>query len=173
VHWSVAETEMATIDHAAGILTVLPNAKGRLHLRGTVTGSARPVEGEIIVIGEDVAPLLGAWKEEASLDCLTHLWITPSVPIVLFKLRAEGGFEMASTWHDFQSDYYGKFTYNRETARMTLEVTEGKYPPLEARKQGTARIERGALVLDGIWLGSTRFAGEPVACGHRFVRLHP
>jgi hypothetical protein len=170
VRWSVVEADMATVDGAAGILTVLPGAKGRIHLRGAVAASGTTVEAEIIVVGDAVAPIAGHWKEQARLDCGTRAWVPPERPIVHLELRAEGELVMTWTWQDFVSDYVAKYSYNPETARMRVEVTGGKYPPADPRMDGTARIERGALVLEGIWLASTRYAGEPRACGHRFVR---
>jgi hypothetical protein len=170
VRWTVTEADMATVDQAAGILTVLPGAKGRLHLHGTVSGSASPVEAELIVIGEDVAPIVGYWKEESRLDCETRRWVPPQRPIVQLELRAEGALAMTWTWQDFVGDYSARYSWNRETTRMSLQVLGGKYPPVDARKEGTARIERGALIFEGIWLGGTRYAGEVPVCGHRFVR---
>jgi hypothetical protein len=38
------------------------------------------------------------------------------------------------------------------------------------RTSGTARIEKGALILEGIWLGSPKGSVDLPACGYRFVR---
>jgi hypothetical protein len=170
VKWSVAERDMGTVDEAAGVLRVLPGAKGKLHLRGEVTGSAAPLEEELLVIGEDVAPIVGYWREEARLDCGTRKWLTPERPIVLLDVRAAGTLSMTWTAADFYRDYEADFRWNPDTKRLTLRVTDGKYAPADARKEGTARIERKDLILEEIWLGGTRYAGEVPACGHRFVR---
>lgn len=168
VTWSVAERDMVTVDQ--GMLTVLPGAKGTLHIRGTVAGSDEPVEAKLAVIGKDVAPLAGFWKEQARRDCWTGSWRIPQHPIKELQFRAAG--EMLVTWNpwEFYHDYVATFSWDPATTRMTFQITDGNHKPSDVRTSGTARIEKGALVLEGLWLGSPKDAVDMPGCGQRFVR---
>jgi hypothetical protein len=170
VTWSIAERDMATVDPAGGMLTVLPGAKGTLHVRGTVARSADPVEAELFVIPKDVAPLAGYWKEQARLDCVTGTWRVPKHPIELLHFSAVR--EVVVTWIAWEAyrDYSASFSWDPATTRMTLHLTGGTYQPSDVRTSGTARLEKGALILEGIYLGSPKHVVELPACGHRFVR---
>lgn len=170
VTWSVDEAGMATIDAAQQTLTVQPGAKGTLHLRARVSGAGTVVAGELVIISRELAPLVGIWKEEARLDCKTRTWVTPPQPIRELHLRAEG--KLLVTWTPFEVyyDYEAAFTWDPASGKMALQVKRVNYQPPDLRPTGTARIEKGALLFEGIWLGSARGQTETPACAHRFVR---
>jgi hypothetical protein len=170
VNWSVDEAGMATIDAAQQTLTVLPGAKGTLHVRARVIGTATVVAGELVIIPKELAPLVGLWKEEARLDCRTRKWVTPPQPIRELHVRAEG--KLLVTWTPFEVyyDYAAAFTWDPASGKMALAVDGVNYRPPDVHATGTARIEKGALLFEGIWLGSAKGQTETPACAHRFVR---
>jgi hypothetical protein len=170
VTWSVDEPATATIDPGQHSLTVLPGATGVVHVHARVRASGAVVSGELVVIPKELAPLIGVWKEEARLDCTRRTWVTPPKPIRELHVRAER--KVLVTWTPFEVyyDYSAAFTWDPGTGKMSLQVEKVNYAPPDVRTSGAARIDKGALLLEGIWLGSARGDKETPACAHRFVR---
>ena len=118
-------------------------------------------------------PILGTWHEDMRLNCDTNEWFVPVDSETLIgevRLRNDGIFDV--TWHPFETyvDYAGDFSYDDKLDTLILQARSVNYLPNDFDGDGTASIDdSGRLVLEGIYLGTSRFGGDgQLACGHVF-----
>lgn len=118
------------------------------------------------------SPIQGIWSETEWLDCFECALTEPDKEVRELIFHDDGRFWV--TWFPFETyvDYWGDYTWDEKTGELQLEIDGGNDVPGRFIGEGTATITpSGALVLDGIWLGSGQ-AGENV-CGHRFEFISP
>jgi hypothetical protein len=168
--WSAGPPDVATIDAATGHLVVAKTAAGKTIQVTAVLDGGHTVATDLHVIAAGDRALVGIWREDARQACGKSAWIAPPDPIRELRFRASGDFGV--TWLPFETyvDYWGTYRFDPSNGRLDLTSTGGNYQPKDVVLSGTVTIEKDALVLRGIWLGSKRDATEQKACAVRFVR---
>jgi hypothetical protein len=117
------------------------------------------------------SPVVGRWREIARIPCDGDPEYVPDDPILEFIVSAAGSFSL--TWVPFETyhDFRGNYRLDPDNALIHLSNLDGNYVPVDLDPRGrfVGTRPRTTLLLEGMWLGSSRDAvGQPPACGHRF-----
>lgn len=174
VRFSVDPQSWATVDPATGVVTVAADAPGGIAFRvyADVEHGRRIVSADVYVDTLASNPLRGGWRQVAEIACGTGVETPVARPIAEFIMRGNHGFEV--TWVPFEiyHDYWGLYTFDTASKRVTYGVLSGNYVPPGVRGEGTYEITDNGdgtrtLRLKNIWLGSQDRAQTP-ACGMVF-----
>jgi hypothetical protein len=171
--WSIDPVEGVTLDPQSGMLEVAADTP-----HGTsYTVTARLKEAErmltktLLVYNPEDNPLVGTWSEAAQLPCGGGAETIPENLLRELVFRADG--TMSATWDPFEvyKDYWGRFSYDRQSGTLEISDVEGNYIPADLDPSGSFEIdEKGDLVLKDMWLGSYQWdEGATPGCGHRIM----
>ena len=164
--WSVAPGAPARID-ARGRLTVRANAAVGAQFQGRAVVGRDTARQMVSVIDPRPNPLAGRWGEvEGSAACTVQGGAADPVRELVF--RRNGEFTVTFTPFETYNDYWGHYTFDRQTGALKLTVEHGNKSPDALDLEGTARVVDGKLVLDGMWLGQPNGA-EPRTCRYTFA----
>ena len=120
------------------------------------------------------SPVVGYWRETARIPCDGSPEYVPVDPIREFFVWAAGSFRL--TWEPFETyhDFHGSYRLDLDNALIHITEIDGNYLPVDLDPRGRFGGTNNTLVLEGMWLGSSRNAvGQPPACGHRFEPTAP
>lgn len=167
VRWSVDSG--AAID-SDGRLTIARDARpgsmvGVLARVGTLSAVQ-----EVHVVDPAPNPLAATWSQDTAPVCTSGY--RPEDAIVRELIFRRGGtFSVTSMPFESYRDYWGTYTYDALTARLTLVVEDGNRRPIFRTTQLAARIVDGALHLDGTTLAGGFHPSTVSGCRSVFKRL--
>ena len=157
--WSIEGPAELSEDRRS--LTIRPDAPpgSEIVLRYNVKGE--PVVARLRVVARDALVLTGTWGQTAVEGCDGH----EPVRELLF-----GPDRFSVTFTPFESykDYWGSYSFDPHTGALRLSVEGGNNVPPGLDLEGTARIEDGHLVLEGMFLGDREGRAAQGGCRYRF-----
>ena len=157
--WSIEGAAELSADRRT--LTIHPDAPpgSEIVLRFSVRGE--PVAARLRVVARDAVVLTGTWGQTAAAGCET---LEPVRELQFGPDR----FSVTFTPFESYKDYWGTYSFDPQTGALQLTVAGGNFTPGGLDLEGTARIEDGHLVLEGMYLGN-RMGGPPEGgCRYRF-----
>ena len=181
VTWKVEpEGKGATIS-STGLLSI--DAKTPPRSRFVVAadieqGRAQRQIGVIVYTAED-QPLVGFWREKSRTDCDPQMGTVIAQGIQELVFTAKGSFSV--TWVPFEvyKDYWGNYTADRSTQKLSLQIENGNYVPKTFRGSGKFKLtDRNTLELSGIYFGARRTSDRDTTaeadsrCRYTFSRIH-
>lgn len=193
VTWTV-KTEgpvpRATIDQA-GVLTVQKEASpgSILRISADLNHGERVISLPVFVYRPGLDPLLDVrdWHQTAEIPCdgSADRPVVGGIDELLFDVS--GNYSV--TWRPFESykDYWGPYTINVKTRKVTFRVSRGNYVPKDIHGRGTFKVGRLGppvrqadgthtqsvqLRLNGIYLGTFGRPTRHMPCGMVFVGLN-
>jgi len=157
--WSIeGPAELSQDRHS---LTISPDAPpgAEIILRYNVKGE--PVMARLRVVARDAVVLTGTWSQSAAegcdgLDPVRELEFGPD------------RFSVTFTPFESYKDYWGTYRFDPATGALRLTVESGNNVPAGLDLEGTARVEDGHLVLDGMFLGDRNGSPREGGCRYRF-----
>jgi hypothetical protein len=157
--WSV--TGPATLSADRTSLTIAPDAPVGALVTVAFSHEGKPVRAQFKVIGKDELVLTGRYSQRAVEGC--------DIPDPVRELEFFPGDRFAVTFQPFETyrDYWGSFAFDQATGRIALKVEGGNSVPAGLDLEGEAKLESGALVLTGVFLGS-RHGPPQQGCTYRF-----
>ncbi|MEX2326051.1 MAG: hypothetical protein WD553_04575 [Gemmatimonadaceae bacterium] len=165
VEWSVAGD--ATIG-AAGLLTVDRDASPGSTVVVSAQVDTLVARQSVLVVDPAPNPLAGTWTQSEPPTC--EQGYRPGDAIVRELVFHRGRtFTVTRTPFESYRDYWGTYTYDVPTGRLTLTVEDGNSRPGFQTATLTARVADGELTIDGpalIGAGS-----GPPGCRTVFRRL--
>jgi hypothetical protein len=119
------------------------------------------------------SPIVGYWRETARIPCDGGPAFVPEDPIREFVVWAAGA--MRVTWRPFETyhDYHGDYQLDLDKQLINISNLDGNYVPTDIDHRGRYVMQNNTLILEDLWLGTSRDGGEPPACGHRFEPTLP
>lgn len=144
-------------------ITIAPDAPAGAEVKLSYMSGSERVGRTFRVVGRDAVVLTGARRQSAVEGC------NPPVPVGELEFGAENRFSV--TFQPFESykDYWGTYSFDSATGRLVMTVEGGNFVPRTLDLEGTARIENGRLILDGMYLGSREPYPAPAAgCRYTF-----
>ena len=157
--WSVEGPADFSSDHRS--ITIRPDAPpgAEIVVRYKVRGE--PMLVRLRVIARDARVLTGRWGQKAAEGCESL------EPVRELELTAE---DFTVTFAPFESyrDYWGRYSFDAQTGALHMTVTGGNNIPHGLDLEGTARLEDGHLVLDGMFLGDRGASVPAGGCRYRF-----
>jgi len=157
--WSIEGPAMLATDH--GSLTIRPDAPAGAEIVLRYQVGSEPVLARLRVEARDLVPLGGRWSQTAAAGCEA---LEPVRELEFGRDRFSVTFIPFETYND----YWGRYSYDPRTGALRLTVENGNNVPGGLDLEGTARIEDGHLVLEGLFLGD-RYGGVPEhGCRYRF-----
>lgn len=173
VVWSVEPAKAAWIDANLGGLVV---EKATPHdtvftVKANVEDGRRVLSTKVRVFTREGNPLAGMWRQEGTETARSNQVSRPFEYIEALLFRADGTFSV--TWMPFEcyTDYWGIYSFNKETGRLNLGVQGGNYVPHNVDGDGEV-VFHGSdrLTLKGICLGSYRDGPKGPNCDLSFKR---
>jgi len=165
VRWSVSGG--ATINHA-GFLTIARDASPGSTLVVSAQVDTLTARQSVLVVDPAPNPLAGTWSQSEPPACAQGY--RPDDAIVKELVFNRGGaFTVTRTPFESYRDYWGSYTYDVRSGRLTLTVESGNSRPVFQTAEMTARVADGDLTIEGpalIGAGS----GE-LGCRAVFTRL--
>jgi len=159
--WTISGPAALSADRAS--LTIAPDAPvGSIVSVGFRRGED-PAVTRFRVIGRDEVVLTGARSQRGLDGC--------SGADTVGELEFSGENRFSVTFRPFESyrDYWGTYSYDTATKRLTMTVEGGNFVPSRLDLDGTAELGPDGLVLRGMFLGSREgFFGAPPICTYRF-----
>ncbi len=159
--WSIEGPAELSADHRS--LTIRPDAApgSEVILRYNVKGEA--VVSRLRVVARDAVVLTGNRRQQAAEGC-EHL-----EPVRELSFGPE---RFSVTFAPFESykDYWGTYSFDPATEALRLTVVGGNSVPPGLDLEGTARLENGQIVLEGMFLGDLHRRVPPGdgTCRYRF-----
>jgi hypothetical protein len=142
-------------------LTIRPDAPpgSDIVLRYSVKGE--PVVSRFRVVARDAVVLTGRWGQSEATGC------EALEPVRELEFGPE---RFSVTFMPFESykDYWGTYRFDAATGALRLTVDGGNSTPPGLDLEGTARLEDGHLVLDGMFLGDRAGRVPEHSCRYRF-----
>lgn len=165
VRWSV--TSGATISDA-GLLTIAPDASPGSTVVVSAQVDTLVARQSVLVVDPAPNPLAGTWTQTDPPTCAQGY--RPGDAIVR-ELVFNRGRTFTVTRMPFESyrDYWGAYTYDVLTGKLTLTVENGNNLPGFRTAAMTARVVDGELTIDGPALIGT--SSGPAGCRTVFRRL--
>lgn len=165
VRWSV--TGGATISEK-GLLTVARDAAPGSSVVVTAQLDTLVARQNVQIVDPAPNPLAGTWTQSEPPKC--EGWYQPGDAIVRELVFNRGRtFTVTRTPFESYRDYWGTYTYDGTTGRLTLTVENGNSRPGFQTAAWTARVAEGELTIDGPVLIGTS-SGAP-GCRTLFRRL--
>ena len=159
--WAIEGPADLAADHRS--LTIRPDAPpgSEIVLRYSVKGEA--VVSRLRVVARDAVVLTGRWGQSAASGCEA---LEPVRELEFGPDRFAVTFAPLETY----KDYWGTYSFNPATGALRLMVDGGNSVPPGLDLEGTARLEDGRLVLEGMFLGDLHGRVPPagVTCRYRF-----
>jgi hypothetical protein len=145
VRWSV--TGGATISKG-GLLTVARDAAPGSTVVVTAQVDTVVARQNVQVVDPAPNPLAGTWTQSEPPKC--EGWYQPGDAIVRELVFNRGRtFTVTRTPFESYRDYWGTYTYDVPTGRLTLTVENGNSRPGFQTAVLTARVSDGELTIDG------------------------
>ncbi|HYD12226.1 MAG TPA: hypothetical protein VEC11_05215 [Allosphingosinicella sp.] len=157
--WSIEGPAELSADRRS--LTIRPDAPpgSEIILRYNVKGE--PVLARLRVVARDAVVLTGRWGQRAAAGCESL------DPVRELEFGPER-FSVTFTPFESYKDYWGSYSFDPQTGALRLTVTGGNRVPSGLDLEGTARIEDGHLVLEGLFLGDRSGRVPEGGCRYRF-----
>lgn len=168
--WSLGAGSPASLDAASGVLRVAPDAPDGASIPVLARVGGQAVRAVVRVVDRAASPLAGTWTQVGETACGGGAESAPADPIRELRFRRDGTFTV--TWLPFEAynDYWGTYTFDRASGRLSLRVEHGNFVPPELDLDGRAEVrDARVLRLPELWLGS-RTPDARRACGLRFER---
>jgi len=139
-------------------LTILETAPLGKPIILSATYRGETLNGWFAVYDPEASPLVGTWRQNSG-NCQNETIIRELI------FSANGTFSV--TWMPFEvyKDYWGVYTYDRQSKYLTLNVKSGNDIPTDVAS-GTINIENDALTLGTASFGTRR--GQDEACRASF-----
>ncbi len=157
--WSIEGPAELSADRRS--LTIHPDAPpgSEILLRYSVKGEA--VVSRLRVIARDAVVLTGTRGQQAAEGCEN---LEPVRELTFGPER------FSITFAPFESykDYWGTYSFDPATGALRLTVEGGNSVPPGLDLEGTARLEGGRLVLEGMFLGDLHRRVPPGGAGCRY-----
>lgn len=162
--WKVSNPRAVKLAKDKRSVTIAPDATpGEIVTISYFTRGKRR-SASIRIVGKEEVVLTGRWNERSVERCHADQ------PVREFELRDDGSFSV--TYQPFESykEYWGTYRFDSATGALELTPQDGNFVPQGMDLNGTARIEDGALVLDGFDLGgrTPTMRDGASACLYRF-----
>jgi len=173
--WSISPTVGATIDPHTGYFTVdkdTPHGTVYTVTADVENGRASPTI-DVYVYTLEENPLIGRWREEKQYSCSDGEEIIPGQDQGIGELQFDADGTFSVTWFPFEvyKDYWGAYSYEKNSAELILFVEDGNYVPDDLDGSGYAVVDGSDhLLLREMWLGMRQFQPNGTNCGHLFVR---
>ncbi|HEX8216052.1 MAG TPA: hypothetical protein VF577_01190 [Allosphingosinicella sp.] len=158
--WSVAGP--ATLGADRTILTIAPDAPVGSTVSVSFRRGGEAVAGRFRVIGRDEIVLTGARSQKAIEGC------SGVDPVGELEFSGENRFSVTFTPFESYRDYWGTYSFDPSTKRLTMTVDGGNYVPAALDLEGTADLGPGGLVLSGMYFGTRGGFEAPHTCTYRF-----
>jgi hypothetical protein len=119
------------------------------------------------------SPIVGYWRETARIPCDGGPAFVPEDPIREFVVWAAGAIRV--TWRPFETyhDYHGDYQLDLDKQLINISNLDGNYVPTDIDHRGRFVMQKHTLILEDMWLGSSRDGRQPPACGRRFEPTSP
>ena len=189
VAWSIDPANRGASIDSNGVVRIDPNARDGAVYRvyADVENGRRFVSTDVYVYTAEGNPLAaGVWRHYGEISCdggfVLPLAAEDPDEILELDLMANGQFRV--TWLPFEVyvDFWGPYTYDLATKRITFGVTHGNYVPAEMDRDGTFElvklgepevlngwtVQNYELLLNSVWLGRRRQSTRPPGCGMVF-----
>lgn len=168
--WRIAPSGAARLSPDGARLIVAEDAPAGRMLEVSVRvrgGWNRRISLSLPVVGADEPVLAGRWNQQ-DVVCLDGA--RPIETVRELDFRLDGQFNV--TYRPFESyvDYWGRYEWDRETGRLTMDVTGGNAPPAARRLEGALTLDGDRLVLDGLSLGDGQRMSGHENCRYVFAR---
>ncbi|MFL5541996.1 MAG: hypothetical protein ACJ8J0_23615 [Longimicrobiaceae bacterium] len=163
--WSVSKVSRATID-ANGRLQVSRYARIGDRIVVTADVAGQSVFQEVHVIDPRPNPIAGSWAQDGAPRCTGR---APAEPVLELMIRRDNRFSVTFTPFETYKDYWGEYTYDRNSGALDMHVAGGNRVPPGIDLAGNARVVSGRLVLRDVWLGQPE-PGAPRTCTYTFKR---
>lgn len=168
--WRVSPSGAARLSPDGARLIVAEDAPAgqtlevSVRVRGTWN---RRISLSLPVVAADEPVLAGRWSQK-EVACQGDARPVEIVRELDFRLT--GQFNV--TYRPFESyvDYWGRYEWDREAGRLTMEISGGNNPPAARRLEATMTLEGDQLVLDGLSLGDGQRMSGHETCRYVFAR---
>ena len=179
--WKVQPDGKGATISSSGLLSIDPKTPPRSRFVVTADieqGRAQRRVGVFVYTAED-QPLVGFWREKSRTDCGPQRGTVIAQGIQELVFNARGSFSV--TWVPFEvyKDYWGNYTADSSTRKLSLQIERGNYVPKNFRGAGKFKLaDKNTLELTGIYFGAkqtsdhgTTAKADP-SCRYTFSRLH-
>jgi hypothetical protein len=148
-----------------GRLRVHRYTKPGTELTVTAEVAGRTVRQAVHVVDPHPNPIAGTWEQAGAAECAGG---APAEPVRELVIRRDGRFTATFTPFESYKDYWGVYTYDRDSGALDMHAVGGNQVPPGLDLAGTARVAGGRLTLRDMWLGQPG-PGTPRACTYVFT----
>lgn len=158
--WTVSGP--ATLSADRRVLTIAADAPVGSTVAISFRHGGETVTGRIRVIGRDEVVLTGSRSQKGVDGC------TGIDPVGELEFSGENRFSV--TFRPFESyrDYWGTYSFDPATKRLTMTVDGGNFVPPGLDLDGTADLGADGLVLTDMFLGTREGYPQQRSCTYRF-----
>jgi hypothetical protein len=172
VRWAMDPDGRGSIDAGDGTVTVDADAAvgDTFEVQATLA-DGRVVTARVRVVRRGPGSMVGFYHEVSRVPCGGGTAQPPAHPIEELIFHGDGSFLVTWVTFDARHDYWGTYTFDETSGRLSLRMDAGNYLPVDFDGEGTVVFEGQTTVrLRDIWLGSSEAGPEERTCEHVFER---
>lgn len=144
-------------------ITIAPDAPSGAEVSVSYISRSERVGRTFRVVARDAVVLTGI-RGQRSVEGCGQLQ-----PVRELEFSAGNRFSVTFLPFETYKDYWGTYSFDAASGRLVMTVSGGNFVPAGLDLEGTARVDGGRLILEGMYLGSREPSAVPAGgCRYSF-----